>query len=116
MRLLHTSDWHLGRSFHQVGLLDEDYFMYGEDIDLSYRLTLGGWKNYYFPGTRIIHYKGESTKRTSVNYVFVFYQAMVIFARKHFAPGRAGVFSLLINLAVWLRAAAAVRPAWAARY
>ena len=92
----------------QVGLLDEDYFMYGEDIDLSYRLTLGGWKNYYFPGTRIIHYKGESTKRTSVNYVFVFYRAMVIFARKHFAPGRAGLFSALINAAIWLRAGAAV--------
>ncbi|TGE29605.1 glycosyltransferase [Hymenobacter metallicola] len=92
----------------QVGLLDEDYFMYGEDIDLSYRLTQGGWKNYYFPGTRIIHYKGESTKRTSVNYVFVFYRAMVIFARKHFAPQRAGTFSLLINLAIWLRAGMAV--------
>lgn len=92
----------------QVGLLDEDYFMYGEDIDLSYRLTQGGWQNYYFPGTRIIHYKGESTKRTSVNYVFVFYRAMVIFAQKHFAPGRAGLFSLLINAAIWLRAGAAV--------
>jgi len=92
----------------QVGLLDEDYFMYGEDIDLSYRLTLGGWKNYYYPGTRIIHYKGESTKRTSVNYVFVFYRAMVIFARKHFAANQAGLFSLLINGAIWLRAGAAV--------
>ena len=92
----------------EIGLLDEDYFMYGEDIDLSYRLTQGGWKNYYFPGTRIIHYKGESTKRTSVNYVFVFYRAMVIFAQKHFAPGRAGLFSLLINAAIWLRAGAAV--------
>ncbi|WP_197076660.1 glycosyltransferase [Hymenobacter terrenus] len=92
----------------QVGLLDEDYFMYGEDIDLSYRLTQGGWKNYYFPGTRIIHYKGESTKRTSVNYVFVFYRAMVIFAEKHFASDQAGLFSLLINAAIWLRAGAAV--------
>jgi GT2 family glycosyltransferase len=92
----------------QVGLLDEAYFMYGEDIDLSYRLTQGGWKNYYFPGTRIIHYKGESTKRTSVNYVFVFYRAMVIFARKHFAPRRAGLFSLLLNAAIWLRAGAAL--------
>ncbi|GAA3989500.1 glycosyltransferase family 2 protein [Hymenobacter antarcticus] len=99
----------------QVGLLDEDYFMYGEDIDLSYRLTRGGWKNYYFPGTRIIHYKGESTKRTSVNYVFVFYRAMVIFAQKHFAPGRAGLFSLLINAAIWLRAGAAVAERLAVR-
>ena len=92
----------------QVGLLDEDYFMYGEDIDLSYRLTQGGWQNWYFPGTRILHYKGESTKRTSVNYVFVFYRAMVIFARKHFASSRAGLFSLLINTAIWLRAGLAV--------
>ena len=91
-----------------VGLLDEDYFMYGEDIDLSYRLTRGGWQNWYFPGVRILHYKGESTKRTSVNYVFVFYRAMVIFARKHFATSQAGLFSVLINAAIWLRAGAAV--------
>ncbi len=97
-----------GAALAEVGLLDEDYFMYGEDIDLSYRLTRGGWQNWYFPGTRILHYKGESTKRTSVNYVFVFYRAMVIFARKHFAPGRAGLFSKLINSAIWLRAGAAV--------
>ncbi|MGI4736034.1 MAG: glycosyltransferase family 2 protein [Janthinobacterium lividum] len=92
----------------EVGLLDEDYFMYGEDIDLSYRLTRGGWQNWYFPGARILHYKGESTRRTSVNYVFVFYRAMVIFAQKHFAPGQAGLFSRLINSAIWLRAGAAV--------
>jgi GT2 family glycosyltransferase len=92
----------------QVGLLDEDYFMYGEDIDLSYRLTQGGWQNWYFPSTRILHYKGESTKRTSVNYVFVFYRAMVIFARKHFASRQAGLFSFLINSAIWLRAGLAV--------
>ena len=91
-----------------VGLLDEDYFMYGEDIDLSYRLTRGGWQNWYFPGVRILHYKGESTRRTSVNYVFVFYRAMVIFARKHFATSQAGLFSALINAAIWLRAGAAV--------
>lgn len=91
-----------------VGLLDEDYFMYGEDIDLSYRLRRGGWQNYYFPGVRILHYKGESTRRTTVNYVLVFYRAMVIFARKHFAPGRAGLLSLLLNAAIWLRAGAAV--------
>ena len=51
----------------KVGLLDEDYFMYGEDIDLSYRITLGGYKNYYFPEAEIIHYKGESTKKASLN-------------------------------------------------
>ena len=91
-----------------VGLLDEDYFMYGEDIDLSYRITKGGYKNYYFPETKIIHYKGESTKKSSVNYVIVFYKAMVIFAKKHFAPRGAAIFSLLINMAIWLRAGIAI--------
>ena len=107
--------WLRKTALDKVGLLDEDYFMYGEDIDLSYRLVQGGWKTYYFPGARIIHYKGESTKRTSVNYVFVFYWAMVIFARKHFAPGRAGLFSVLINAAIWLRAGAAVAQRLAGR-
>jgi GT2 family glycosyltransferase len=92
----------------KIGLLDEDYFMYGEDIDLSYRILQGGYKNYYYPGTKIIHYKGESTKKSSVNYVMVFYRAMVIFAKKHFAPGRAALFSFLINMAIWVRAGAAI--------
>lgn len=88
----------------KVGLLDETFFMYGEDIDLSYRIILGGYKNYYFPETTIIHYKGESTKKGSLNYVKVFYTAMIIFARKHFSGGKAGVFSLIIHLAIWFRA------------
>lgn len=88
----------------KVGLLDEEYFMYGEDIDLSYRIITGGYKNYYFPETRIIHYKGESTKRTSINYVFVFYRAMIIFARNHFNSSNAGLFSFLINFAIYIRA------------
>jgi GT2 family glycosyltransferase len=92
----------------KVGFLDEEFFMYGEDIDLSYRITKGGYKNYYFPETRIIHYKGESTKKSSVNYVFVFYKAMVIFARKHFSQRNAKTFSALINMAIYLRAFLAV--------
>lgn len=92
----------------KTGLLDEDFFMYGEDIDLSYRITKAGYKNYYYPGARIIHYKGESTKKSSVNYVFVFYNAMVIFARKHFSQKNARLFSVLIHLAIYLRAAIAV--------
>jgi hypothetical protein len=78
--------------------------MYGEDIDLSYRIVLGGYKNYYYPATKIIHYKGESTKKSSVNYVFVFYNAMIIFAKKHFSAKNAKTFSVLIKLAIYLRA------------
>ncbi|MEG2071300.1 MAG: glycosyltransferase, partial [Bacteroidales bacterium] len=92
----------------KVGLLDEDYFMYGEDIDLSYRIIQSGYKNYYFPETRIIHYKGESTKKSSVNYVFVFYHAMQIFAKKHFSQKNAKLFNWLINIAIWFRASLAL--------
>ncbi|MEI6522856.1 MAG: glycosyltransferase [Bacteroidota bacterium] len=92
----------------EIGLLDETFFMYGEDIDLSYRITKAGYKNYYFPETKIIHYKGESTKKSSVNYVFIFYRAMIIFAEKHFSQKNAKTFSTLINLAIYLRAALAI--------
>ena len=67
----------------QSGFLDEDFFMYGEDIDLSYRITRAGYRIYYFPETSIIHYKGESTKKSSLNYILTFYEAMLIFTRKH---------------------------------
>ena len=89
----------------KTGLLDESFFMYGEDIDLSYRITKAGYNNYYFPETTIIHYKGESTKKGSLNYVKMFYQAMIIFAKKHFTSRRARTFSILINLAIYFRAA-----------
>lgn len=92
----------------KIGLLDEDYFMYGEDIDLSYRVTKGGYFNYYFHDTTIIHYKGESTKKTSVNFVFTFYKAMIIFAQKHYSQKHAQTFGILINFAIYIRASAAI--------
>ncbi|MEX1193074.1 MAG: glycosyltransferase [Brumimicrobium sp.] len=95
-------------ALEKVGLLDEAFFMYGEDIDLSYRITQGGFKNYYFPKTQIIHYKGESTKKSSINYVFVFYRAMVIFAEKHFSQKNAKLFSFFINMAIYFRAGLAL--------
>ena len=95
-------------ALEKVGVLDEAFFMYGEDIDLSYRIQLGGYDNYYFPETKIIHYKGESTKKSSVNYVFVFYNAMIIFAKKHFSENNANLFSFLINVAIYLRAGGAL--------
>jgi GT2 family glycosyltransferase len=95
-------------ALNQTGLLDEDFFMYGEDIDLSYRITKAGYYNYYFPLTTIIHYKGESTKKRSVNYVKVFYNAMVLFARKHYSSSIAGRLNVFIQMAIYLRAALAL--------
>jgi GT2 family glycosyltransferase len=88
----------------KIGLLDETFFMYGEDIDLSYRIIKGGYKNYYFSDTQIIHYKGESTKKGSLNYVKVFYNAMIIFAKKHFVGQKAAGFILMLQMAIYFRA------------
>ncbi|MBR1765446.1 MAG: glycosyltransferase [Bacteroidales bacterium] len=93
--------------YDQIGGLDESYFMYGEDIDYSWRIRLAGWKNYYFPQTHIIHYKGESTKKGSMNYVYTFYNAMSIFVRRYYSGGNARLFNALLHMAIWLRAALA---------
>ncbi len=92
------------RVLDQVGLFDEIFFMYGEDIDMSYRIQQAGYRNYYFSGTSIIHFKGESTKRGRLNYVRMFYAAMSLFVRKHYGQRRAGVFNFFIHLAIWIRA------------
>ena len=92
----------------QIGYLDEAFFMYGEDIDLSYRFLLAGYQNYYLADTKILHYKGESTKKGSLNYVKIFYQAMLIFADKHFKGKLRQAFSFSIRIAVYLRAIIAV--------
>lgn len=90
------------KTLDEVGLLDEDFFMYGEDIDLSYRIVKGGWENWYLP-LRILHYKGESTQKTSFRYVTVFYKAMLIFVRKHFRHFSRLMF-LPLQLAIYLKA------------
>ncbi|MEP6585045.1 MAG: glycosyltransferase [Ginsengibacter sp.] len=87
-----------------VGFFDEKFFMYGEDIDLSYRIQEAGFKNFYFADTTIIHFKGESTKKGGLNYVKMFYKAMSVFVQKHYGGTKAGVFNFLIQAAIYLRA------------
>ena len=86
-----------------TGGFDEAFFMYGEDIDLSYRIQKAGWKNFYFAETTIIHFKGESTKKGNLDYVHMFYKAMRIFVKKHYGGNGSG-FSFFISLAIRLRA------------
>jgi GT2 family glycosyltransferase len=85
-----------------VGLLDEDFFMYGEDIDLSYRLLKGGWENWYLPYS-IIRYKGRSTQKSDYRYVHVFYQAMLIFFQKHYSH-LSLVYTVPVKMAIYFRA------------
>ena len=90
------------KAIDQVGLLDEDFFMYGEDIDLSYRLLKGGWQNWYLPFS-IIHYKGKSTQKTDYRYVHIFYQAMLIFFRKHYSH-LSFLYAIPVKIAIYFRA------------
>ena len=87
-----------------VGSFDESFFMYGEDIDLSYRIQKAGFRNYYFAENTIIHFKGESTKKGSINYVRMFYKAMSVFVQKHYGGSKAGLFNFLIQSAIYIRA------------
>lgn len=86
----------------KIGLLDETFFMYGEDIDISYRSLLAGFKNYYVP-TSILHYKGESTQKASISYVNAFHKAMTIFYHKHFSHNNI-IAEWLMNAAINFKA------------
>lgn len=68
----------------EVGLLDESFFMYGEDLDWCYRIRETGWKIFYLPKTKIIHFKGESTKKANLDMTLMFYRAMKLFVEKHY--------------------------------
>ena len=82
----------------KVGLLDESFFMYGEDIDLSYRIKTAGYKNFYLP-ERVLHYKGESAHANDARYVYLFYEAMYIFYRKHF-PRYSVLYSVFVKIGI----------------
>jgi GT2 family glycosyltransferase len=69
--------------FRAVGGFDEDFFMYGEDLDLCFRIKTAGYRNYYHPATQVIHFKGESAKSRPLRSFFYFYEAMILFSRKH---------------------------------
>lgn len=90
----------------EVGPLDEQFFMYGEDLDLCYRVRQAGWKIHYVPSTQIIHFKGESAKRRRYDAMRNFYQAMAIFVRKHFRSRYARLSYYLLMVAIAFHATA----------
>ncbi len=92
-------------AYEAVGDLDESFFMYGEDLDWCYRTIQAGFKVYYVPATTIIHFKGESTRRSNIDEIRVFYRAMQLFVEKHFS--RSVVVEMLLTLGIVLRAALA---------
>ncbi|MDZ7413372.1 MAG: glycosyltransferase [candidate division KSB1 bacterium] len=89
----------------QVGLLDERFFLYGEDLDWCLRFKKRGWKIYYVPQTKIVHFKGESSRRSGFDNLRLFYQAMHLFVRKHFAQRSFSLLRWVLVVAIWLRAA-----------
>ena len=86
--------------YNEVNGFDEAYFMYGEDIDLSYKILKKGYQNYYYSNTQVIHYKGESTQK-DVNHLNYFHNAMKIFYKKHFKLNRVYDFIMSFGIEFW---------------
>jgi len=95
--------WVARSTIEKAGSFDERFFMYAEDIDLSYRIEQAGYLNYYLAETTIVHFKGESTLK-DIRYVKLFYKAMSQFRRKHFNRGWPALFNAGVELGIWLRA------------
>jgi GT2 family glycosyltransferase len=94
-------------ALHKTGGFDEQFFMYAEDIDLSYRIQQAGYTNYFLPDCPIVHFKGESTRKDS-KYIRLFYKAMVQFVQKHFHGEMAWLYTGLLEAVIWVRAALSV--------
>jgi GT2 family glycosyltransferase len=92
----------------QAGLLDEDYFLYGEDLDWAYRIKEHGWRVFYAPLTTVIHYKGSASRQRSSRSIIDFYRAMAIFHRKHYARALPGLINLLILAGIVARGSLAL--------
>jgi GT2 family glycosyltransferase len=87
----------------EVGLLDEAFFLYGEDLDWCYRIHRKGWKIVYLPATQIVHYKGRSAREASFDTLRVFYDAMHLFVKKHFRRGWSFIPMWLLRAGIWIR-------------
>lgn len=96
----------------QVGFFDPDYFMYGEDLDLCYRIRQGGWKIYYVPDAVAVHLKGTSTRQAAGRMRYEFHRAMWVFHGKHYASSTPAIGNGLVWVGIWARWAAVSLKAW----
>jgi hypothetical protein len=99
----------------QVGFFDPDYFMYGEDLDLCYRIRQGGWKIYYVPDAVAVHLKGTSTRQAATRMRYEFHRAMWVFHRKHYAGSTPAPVNAVVWVGIWARWAAVSLKAWITR-
>jgi GT2 family glycosyltransferase len=99
----------------QVGFFDPEYFMYGEDLDLCYRLRQGGWTIYYLPSAIAVHLKGISTRQAAGRMRYEFHRAMWVFHRKHYASSTPAIGNGMVWIGIWARWAAVSMRAWLTR-
>lgn len=90
-------------ALEQVGLLDEDFFMYTEEVDLCYRLYQAGWQNYWVPTSRVVHYGGQSTQQVAQRMFLSLYKTKMLFIRKHYGRISAHLYRLILLLAASMR-------------
>ncbi|MGE5329783.1 MAG: glycosyltransferase family 2 protein [Deltaproteobacteria bacterium] len=94
--------------YEQIGGLDEDYFMYAEDIDFCFRAKQKGWKIMYYPDTRITHFKGQSSKHMSMKATKAFYDSMAIFFNKNYSKKTNPILKFFVYFGIWLLKQAAI--------
>lgn len=90
-------------AIEQVGMLDEEFFMYGEDIDWCYRIKEAGWVNYYYPHTQIVHHKGASSRRKPFKIIYEFHRAMILFHNKHYRKKYSWLTNAMVYAGVSLK-------------
>jgi GT2 family glycosyltransferase len=90
-------------AINKVGLLDEEFFMYGEDIDWCYRIKQSGWQIYYYPHTQITHHKGASSRRKPFKIIYEFHRAMYLFHKKHYGQKYFAFINYIIYLGIFFK-------------